>query len=527
MFCEPWMNNCVQQVNLPNKGCQKVMERVNRTLASRVRGQLSSEAKQQALFSLLGKEFVRQHFPHHKYSPQLLEPPKMPPASKEKHLRDMREYLTTELHGAMRECGYPDDLGDYKAEDELGSFVREVKAIFSAGLQTEIGRVMDDEKLQSAKIRKEKDEFRDREDDADSSDTDEDEELGKRKKKHTKLRPSDVAGRALLTVLARDPGQAVALPSRLQGQYPLLSRPVRRHVWLTHLLQEENKRHVSVADAEPKLLDGFKKTLTKRTKEQKGQRANRSPQWKLIDNVLIEAYDRSLPLRPLDCDDHLILAAQALNVLNTFNKNFTHTQPYWLCPLQLTMEPEADSEEYVIKLAVYLDLLLRHCKPPTEQLFKIADRVMDNVKAKDPEYHKHLQEICKNRPKVVIQDFIPELLNKDHKAGVKQYNEMLELLKKGKELSSKQAEQFADPKIFLRKWLVQLMWDQLFLRDWNRELLYHNSLFLEEPGKLYTMDLRKAFIHLVGGGKYGDLPENKNYIRPPTPEHESETAPVG
>ena len=52
--------------------CRQVLERVNRALASRVRGQLSSEAKQQALFSLLGKEFVRQHFPHHKFNPNIL-----------------------------------------------------------------------------------------------------------------------------------------------------------------------------------------------------------------------------------------------------------------------------------------------------------------------------------------------------------------------------------------------------------------------------------------------------------------------
>ena len=43
------------------------------------------------------------------------------------------------------------------------------------------------------------------------------------------------------------------------------------------------------------------------------------------------------------------------------------------------------------------------------------------------------------------------------------------------------------------------------------------QVFLEEPSKLYTMDVRKAFMHLVGGGKYSALPENKNYISPPTP----------
>ena len=77
-------------------------------------------------------------------------------------------------------------------------------------------RLVAGQKLQSARVRKERDEFRDRgsDDDADTSDTDDDEELGKRKKKHTRLRPSDVAGRALLTVLASDPGQAADLPNR-------------------------------------------------------------------------------------------------------------------------------------------------------------------------------------------------------------------------------------------------------------------------------------------------------------------------
>ena len=69
----------------------------------------------------------------------------MAPNVKEKHLREMRAHLKTELAGAMRECGYPENVGDHKADDELGELVAEIKGIFSAGLQTEIGRVMDQE----------------------------------------------------------------------------------------------------------------------------------------------------------------------------------------------------------------------------------------------------------------------------------------------------------------------------------------------------------------------------------------------
>ena len=63
-----------------------------------------------------------------------------------------------------------------------------------------------------------------------------------------------------------------------------------------------------------------------------------------------------------------------------------------------------------------------------------------------------------------------------------------------------------------------------FCRTHGRITLHMNNftpilrqVFLEEPSKLYTMDMRKASMHLVGGGKYSAMPENKNYIAPPTP----------
>ena len=87
------------------------------------------------------------------------------------------------------------------------------------------------QKVQSAKVRKERDEFRDRgSDEADTTDTDDEEELGKRKKKRTRLRPSDVAGRALLTVLARDPAQSAELPNRCARRRRDCLMCIRKHV---------------------------------------------------------------------------------------------------------------------------------------------------------------------------------------------------------------------------------------------------------------------------------------------------------
>ena len=52
---------------------------MNDRLSQKVRGELDNEAKQQALFSLLGRQYVRIHFPHHKWEPELLEPPRTKP----------------------------------------------------------------------------------------------------------------------------------------------------------------------------------------------------------------------------------------------------------------------------------------------------------------------------------------------------------------------------------------------------------------------------------------------------------------
>ena len=42
---------------------------VNAVLSQKISGELDNQVKQQALFQLLGEDYVRIHFPHHKYNP--------------------------------------------------------------------------------------------------------------------------------------------------------------------------------------------------------------------------------------------------------------------------------------------------------------------------------------------------------------------------------------------------------------------------------------------------------------------------
>ena len=52
-------------------GCRNfaLVFQVNAVLSQKISGELDNQVKQQALFQLLGEDYVRIHFPHHKYNP--------------------------------------------------------------------------------------------------------------------------------------------------------------------------------------------------------------------------------------------------------------------------------------------------------------------------------------------------------------------------------------------------------------------------------------------------------------------------
>ena len=72
-----WLEHCYKKVRFPNPKCEEFLVEINNTLSHKIRGELDNKYKQQALFSLLGEDYVRIHFPHHKYDVKLLEQTKV------------------------------------------------------------------------------------------------------------------------------------------------------------------------------------------------------------------------------------------------------------------------------------------------------------------------------------------------------------------------------------------------------------------------------------------------------------------
>jgi hypothetical protein len=50
-------------------------------------------------------------------------------------------------------------------------------------------------------------------------------------------------------------------------------------------------------------------------------------------------------------------------------------------------------------------------------------------------------------------------------------------------------------------------------------------VFLEEPAKLYTTDLRKGMLHVDQNGTLKGFPANTNYIDAPPPPPKPQTPP--
>ena len=122
-----WLEDCYKRVRFPNPKCEEFLVEINKTLSYKIRGELDNKVKQQALFSLLGEDYVRIHFPHHKYDLSLLEPPKTRPDVKKAYTEEMKQLVQEQLLVTLKDCGYPEDVSQYQDDDsQLGQFLNEV-----------------------------------------------------------------------------------------------------------------------------------------------------------------------------------------------------------------------------------------------------------------------------------------------------------------------------------------------------------------------------------------------------------------
>lgn len=102
-----WLEDFYKRVKFPNPKCEGLLVKVNRVLSRRISGEFDDQIKQQALFQLLGEDYVRIHFPHHRFNPELLEPPKTNPDVKMAYMKEMKHLLDEHLEMALEDLNFP------------------------------------------------------------------------------------------------------------------------------------------------------------------------------------------------------------------------------------------------------------------------------------------------------------------------------------------------------------------------------------------------------------------------------------
>ena len=108
MYDLDWLEDCYKRVKFPNPKCEELLVEVNEGLSHKITGELDNQVKQQALFQLLGEDYVRIHFPHHKFNPKIFH--EANPELKKAYTKDMKQMIDRQLDITLTELGYPEDV---------------------------------------------------------------------------------------------------------------------------------------------------------------------------------------------------------------------------------------------------------------------------------------------------------------------------------------------------------------------------------------------------------------------------------
>ncbi|XP_053375803.1 uncharacterized protein LOC123533294 isoform X1 [Mercenaria mercenaria] len=567
-----WLDSAYQQTLLPNAPWHLIEDRISQVLAQRVEKQFLKPERKEALLQILGQDFTDKYLPTAKRNPWVLELPAMRPEEKQKMLREAQAYLNSQMYKAANDVGYehmtkPNPSGN--PPPDYSAFLQHTFNIFKIGLDRELYRQeqeltkqrkhqlnMERKYLQKvpapSRLKPVSTGYS-----TASSGTSTKPNSGVMRMEVQRVdgdppplwgAQSDEIGKSILAILQKDPRKFDHVAGRLHGRQ--LPGSLRAYIWSDVLFKEERKRLKEVV-VEKVVRERFAKALGRGIQDLKINRATSSPINGLIENAVIETYNKTTCLVPFKSPEHMKEAIRTLNVIYVYDRSYEPYLIHWLFPLQIAFQPQGvdrkdDKGENVIELAMYMDLLNSNSFPTWPSVFAIAEKSLTDIRESDPDFYNHLKMISRINVKVNPKEFLVQLLHEEKaKAEL-----LLQTTPGGVREQEMSAQLLADPLVFIRRWIgegfvsildapsVMYIWDQCFLQNWHStvienfvvallELLRHKfmaardylgmkEVFLREPCKVYTIDLQQAWIHMERGNDPSDIPF-LNRQRPNTP----------
>ncbi|KAM5180677.1 uncharacterized protein ACMZJ9_001197 [Mantella aurantiaca] len=561
---EPWLALCLHETLLPGSPWHKVLDKVGTNFAEKVKPLLNDPKERQMIFKLLGKDFVEKHFNKYPNNPSLLYPPTISKVEYEKLEKNKQVWLLDLWTNTAKqmECYLPGDPVKLSAEmthfvNHTFNLVEDKMNLFLAlttysNFQNHVAKNMvskdfsgmDNELLAWRSFSRRRPKSVESKDLSFAIDRTERSKLNKYKgiaEVQQKTPPplncaeSEALGNTLCAVIKSNSSTMTTVCSRLNGH--LLPKALRQVIWQDKLLRSEKKlKGDTIGIMEKEARERYGKMLEHRRTELKLRSATRSPISGLIENAVVEKYG-SMPSMYLFATHEQIVdeASKSLNVLYVYNGTYEPYLIHWLLPLQVAFRQTPTTAEHPYELFMYLHFLIKNIFPSWLEIFAMAERVMDTLQTEDMELFTHLQRSFQRGVIFNSKDFLTDLLGQEREEALKRYAA-------GQKLGSidKQSELLANPVIILRKWMgegfvsvldlpaVLLIWDQLFMQDWNRKVMENfclallmllrdsilnadnysaiRQVLLNDGYHLFTADIQRAWFHLQQGGQLVDIP---------------------
>ncbi|XP_077865816.1 uncharacterized protein LOC144352813 [Saccoglossus kowalevskii] len=105
-FGPQWMDTAVQETLLPDSPWHQVQDKINVALAKRVEAEIYKEnsgEKREALFRVLGHQYVKKYLSQYPYDPALLSPPNIPLQQRQVYEQEMEYWLDRQVEEVVKE----------------------------------------------------------------------------------------------------------------------------------------------------------------------------------------------------------------------------------------------------------------------------------------------------------------------------------------------------------------------------------------------------------------------------------------
>ncbi|XP_039363697.1 uncharacterized protein LOC120387279 isoform X3 [Mauremys reevesii] len=557
-----WLNSSLQETLLPGKPWHKVLDKLGAALADDVKHQLRNPKQRQMIFCLLGQHFVKKYFNECPNQPSLLSSTNMSEIDQKKLEEDTRIWLKQQcLKAAERiSCQFRLDNNSERLAPEMVHFLNDTYNIVATEMELLLATHEAWEKAADSHKDLPPSEWnsnptsvaKKRPNSVESKDlslamyggsifqlneTDKMRIGPEISSPILNCSASDILGDSICAIISLDYDSMLTVCERLSGK--LLPKTLRQFIWTDKLIKADAKvdkfERITILEREARVK--FGRTVEHQIAKLKIRSATRSPISGLIENAVVEKYEKTPCMHSFATNEQMISeTSKTLNVLYVFNGTYEPYLIYWLFPLQMAFKQIMPTAEHPYELAMYLHFLHQNLFPSWTEIFAMAEWMMSLLEREDTEFFTHLQQCFRKNFAVDPKDFLVELIVRERERAQKLYT-ATDRCEQNKYLTK---ELLASPVIFLRKWMgegfvsildfpaVLLIWDQLYMQDWNQKVMENfclsilmllkdslmaandypaiREVFLFYGCHLLTADIQRAWIHLQQGGLPSDIP---------------------